>query len=194
MKFILGKKIGMSQVFDEKGNVVPITLIEAGPCEVVQLKTRDKDGYEAVQIGFQKIEKKKKIKKTMKGKEYRYLKEFSMTNDQSSMKVGDKIDVSVFQGGDKVKISGTSKGKGFQGVVKRWGFHGRNASHGVKHDQRQPGSIGSSWPERVVKGKKMAGRMGNERVTVKNLKIIKVDPQNNLLAVKGAVPGTEGRY
>ena len=187
----------MSQVFDEKGSVIPITLIEAGPCEVLQIKTKDTDGYGAVQIGFQKIEKKKKIKKPMKGKEYRYLKEFkaqpTTSNQQpATFKVGDKIDVSVFLEGDKVKISGASKGKGFQGVVKRWGFHGRNASHGVKHEQRKPGSIGSSWPERVVKGKKMAGRMGNERVTTKNLKIVKVDKENNLLAVCGAVPGHRG--
>ncbi len=179
----------MSQIFDEKGNVIPATLIEAGPCEVLQIKTKDKDGYESIQIGFEKIEKNKKIKKTMKGKEFRYLKEFPKTGD---CKVGDKIDVSIFSEGDKVKISGISKGKGFQGVVKRHGFHGRNATHGVKHEQRKPGSIGSSWPEHVIKGRKMPGRMGAERVTVKNLKIVKIDKENNLIAVKGAAPGHRG--
>jgi large subunit ribosomal protein L3 len=188
VKFILGTKIGMSHVFDEKGNQIPVTVIEAGPCEVLQIKTTEKDEYQAVQVGFQKLEKNKKIKKTMKGKEFRYLKEFK----DSEFKVGDKIDVSIFQEGDRIKISGISKGKGFAGVVKRWGFHGRNATHGVKHEQRTPGSTGSSFPERVVKGKKMPGRMGFARITIKNLKIVKVDLPNNLLAVKGAVPGRRG--
>ncbi len=197
MKFILGQKIGMSQIFDENGNQIPVTLVEAGPCEVLQVKTKENDGCEAVQLGWRKIEKKKKIKKTMKGKEFRYIKEFKVqptTNNQqpTTFKAGDKIDVSVFREGDKVKISGISKGKGFQGVVKRHGFHGRNATHGVKHEERKPGSIGSSWPERVIKGRKMPGRMGAERVTVKNLKIVKVDKENNLIAVKGAVPGYRG--
>ncbi len=178
----------MSQIFDEKGNVIPATLIEAGPCIVTQIKNKEKDGYEAIQIGF--VQKSaKKIKKPDKGKEFRYLKEFPKAGD---FKVGDKIDVSIFSEGDKVKISGISKGKGFQGVVKRHGFHGRNATHGVKHEQRKPGSIGSSWPEHVIKGRKMPGRMGAERVTVKNLKIVKVDKENNLIAVKGAIPGHRG--
>ena len=195
MKFILGKKIEMSQIFDEQGKVIPVTLIEAGPCFITQLKTKKNDGYNAVQIGYERIEKPKKIKKTMKGKEYKYIKEFSLQSPASSPqspKVGDKIDVSVFQEGDKVKISGISKGKGFQGVVKRWGFHGRNATHGVKHEQRTLGSVGSSYPERVIKGKKMPGRMGAKRVTVRNLKIVKIDKENNLIAVKGAVPGPKG--
>lgn len=179
----------MTQIFTEKGGVVPVTLIEAGPCYVTQIKTKEKDGYESFQVGFEKM-KAKKVKKTMKGKEYRYLKEFP--NGQDSLKLGDKIDVSVFQEGDKVKVSGISKGKGFQGAVKRWGFHGRNATHGVKHEQRTLGSVGCSYPERVIKGKKMPGRMGYDRTTVKNLKIMKVDPENNLLAVKGALPGHPG--
>jgi len=188
MKFILGKKVGMSQIFDEKGNAVPVTLIETGPCEVLQIKNKEKDEYEAIQIGF--IPKNsRKIKKPDKGKEFDYLKEFPRTGDY---KVGDKIDVSVFQEGDKVKISGISKGKGFQGVVKRWGFHGRNATHGAKHEERKPGSIGPSWPERVIKGRKMPGHAGAKRVTVGNLKIIKVDKENNLLAVRGAIPGHRG--
>ena len=191
MKFILGQKLGMSQIFDEKGNVIPVTLIEAGPCEVLQIKTKQKDGYEAVQVGF--IPKKKRVKKTDKGKEFKYLREFKVDElGIRNYESGKKIDVSIFQEGDVVKISGISKGKGFAGVVKRWGFHGRPATHGTKHEERTPGSTGSSFPERVTKGKKMPGRMGSERVTVKNLKVVRVDPQNNLLAVKGAVPGRKG--
>ena len=189
MKFILGQKIEMSQIFTEDGKVVPVTLIEAGPCQVLQIKTKEKDSYEAVQIGFKKIEKKKKIKKTAKGKEFKYLREFP--NGQE-YKVGDKIDISVFDEGDKVKISGISKGNGFQGGVKRWGFSGRGASHGVKHEARTLGSVGSAFPQRVIKGRKMPGRMGFERITVKNLKVVKVDKENNILAVKGAVPGRRG--
>ena len=202
MKFILGQKLGMSQIFDERGNQIPVTLIEAGPCEVTQIKTKEprsiakgelrgkKDGYDAIQIGFIKL-KEKKIKKTQKGKPFRYLREFK--GDISKYKVADIIDASIFQEGDKVKISGISKGKGFAGAVKRWGFKGRlSATHGTKHELRTLGSIGSSYPERVVKGKKMPGRMGGERVTVRNLKIAKVDKEKNLLAVKGAVPGRKG--
>ena len=192
MKFILGKKIGMSQIFDKEGKVVPITLIEAEPCEVLQIKTKDKDGYEAIQVGFDRIEKKNKIKKSQRQKPFRYIQEFKGGLDVSKYKVKNKIDVSIFQEGDRVKISGISKGKGFQGAVKRWGFSGRNATHGVKHEHRTLGSVGCSFPERVIKGKKMPGRMGNARVTVKNLKIAKVDLENNLLAVKGAVPGRRG--
>jgi large subunit ribosomal protein L3 len=189
MKFILGQKIEMSQIFTENGKVVPVTLIEAGPCQVLQIKTKEKDSYEAVQIGFKKIEKKKKIKKTARGKGFKYLREFS--NGQE-YKVGDKIDASVFNEGDKVKISGISKGKGFQGGVKRWGFSGRGASHGVKHEARTLGSTGSAFPQRVIKGRKMPGRMGFERITVKNLRVVKVNKENNILAVKGAVPGRRG--
>ncbi|MDP2967124.1 MAG: 50S ribosomal protein L3 [bacterium] len=188
MKFLLGQKLGMSQVFDEKGKRIPVTLVEAGPCVVTQVKTKEKDGYQAIQLGFKKIEKEKKIKKPMRKKPFRWLREFK----NGEYKVGDQIDVSVFQEGKKVKVSGISKGKGFQGAVKRWGFSGRGASHGVKHEARTLGSIGSSFPERVIKGKKMPGRMGNERTTVKNLEIVKIDKENNLLAVKGAVPGVNG--
>lgn len=180
----------MSQVFDEKNKVVPVTLVEAGPCYVLQVKTKGKDGYQAVQIGLDK--KKKNIKKTEKGKEYKYIREFPILDSQFSMKVGDEINLSVFQEGDKVKVSGTSKGKGFQGAVKRWGFHGRNATHGVKHEQRTLGSVGSATPERVVRGRKMPGRMGSDRVTVKNLKIAKIDKENNILAIRGAIPGRKG--
>lgn len=195
----------MTQIYDEQGNVVPVTLIEAGPCYVLQEKTNEKDGYTAVQIGFQKIEKKNKIKKSMKGKEYRYIKECRIedSKEKGEIKIGDEINkfvsvgaeikVDVFQEGDKVKISGVSKGKGFQGAVKRWGFKGKlSATHGTKHEHRTLGSIGMSFPERVIKGRKMPGHMGAERVTVKNLKIAQVDSQNNLIAIKGAVPGHKG--
>ena len=196
MKFILGLKLGMSQIFDEKGRVTPVTLIEAGPCQVLQLKTKEKDGYEAVQIGFKKIEKKKKIKKPQTKKPFRYLREFRIVKEDKSsfppFAVAQVIDVSVFQEGDVVKVAGVSKGKGFQGAVKRWGFSGRNATHGVKHEHRTLGSVGVSDVERVFKGKKMPGRLGFERTTLKNLKIIKIDKENNLLAVRGAVPGPKG--
>ncbi|MCK4474110.1 50S ribosomal protein L3 [Candidatus Parcubacteria bacterium] len=195
MKFILGKKLEMSQIFDKKGQVIPVTLVEAGPCVITQIKTKEKDKYEALQIGFEKIEKKNKIKKTMKGKEYKYIREFNLQYIKDKLqdtKAGDKIDVSVFQEGDKVKIAGISKGKGFQGGVKRWGFHGKSASHGVKHEHRTLGSVGSAYPQRVIKGKKMPGRMGADRVTIKNLEIVKVDKENNLFAVKGAIPGRRG--
>ena len=187
MKFILGKKIGMSQIFDEKGKVVPITLIEAGPCEVLQIKTKEKDGYEAVQIGFGKITKRSRIKKSSAKKPFSWIREFK--NNIKDYKSGQKILVSIFREGDKVSISGTTKGKGFQGGVKRWGFSGRGASHGVKHEARTLGSVGSSFPERVVKGRKMPGRTGFERITIKNLKVVKVEEANNILAIRGALPG-----
>lgn len=185
MKFILGKKLGSSRIFDEKGNVIPVTLVEAGPCFITQAKTKQTDGYEAVQIGFEK--KTKNIKKSEKGKEFRYLRE--QRRNGENLKLGDKIDVSVFKEGELVNVAGTSKAKGFQGVVKRWGFAGQKKTHGTKHATRQPGSIGSGGYERVLKGKKMAGRMGGRRVTVKNLEIVKIDKGNNLLVLKGAVPG-----
>jgi len=184
----------MSQIFDKDGKVIPVTLLEAGPCIVTQIKSKEKDGYEAVQIGF--IEKKKRVKKTEKGKEFRYLKEYNIQNTKykiQDIKVGDKIDASVFQEGDMVKISGISKGKGFQGGVKRWGFKGHaSATHGTKHEHRTLGSVGTSFPERVPKGRKMPGQTGRERATVKNLKIVQIDPKNNIIAVKGAVPGRKG--
>jgi len=195
MKFILGKKIGMTQIFDDSNNVTPVTIVKAGPCFVIQVKNKKKDGYEAVQIGFEEI-KDKKVKKPQKGhfkkhgleKNYRYLREFS----DNKLKSGDKIDVSLFNNGEIINVSGISKGKGFQGVVKRHGFKGSPASHGTKHTLRAPGSIGSAWPQRVFKGKKMAGRMGSDRVTVQGLEIVNIDKDNNLLAIKGAVPGKKG--
>jgi len=189
MKFILGKKIGMSQIFDKKENVIPVTVIEAGPCFVTQIKSQDKNNYSAVQIGYEKL-KDKKISKSKKKKPYRHLREFSILNSQfSKIKIGDEITVDVFEEKDVVKISGISKGKGFQGVVKRHGFSGGPASHGHRHVLRTPGSIGSAFPQRVVKGKKMPGHAGAKRVTTTGLKVVKVDKENNLLAVKGAIPG-----
>ena len=182
MKFILGKKIEMTQIFDDRSNVVPVTLIEAGPCFVLQL------GEKIAQIGFEKI-KDKKVRKSQKSKPYRNIREFPV---QNGLKTGDKIDVSIFELGEKVMISGISKGKGYAGGVKKWGFHGRGASHGVKHEERGLGSTGCRFPQRVIPGKKMPGRMGASRITVKNLKIVKVDAENNILAVRGAVPGRRG--
>lgn len=188
--FILGKKIKMAQIWKE-GKVIPVTLIKAGPCIVTQIKSKEKDGYQAVQVGFEEIQKKEKIKKTQKEKPYKFLKEFRLEN-VNNFKVGDVIDVSCFQIGEKVKISGISKGKGFQGVVKRWGFAGRNKTHGARHEERKPGSIGCRFPQRVIKGKKMPGRMGQKRVTIKNLEIVDIDKEKNLLVVKGSVPGGRG--
>jgi len=189
MKFILGLKIGMSQIFDEDGKHIPVTLIEAGPCEVTQLKTKEKDDYESVQIGFLKL-KDKKVKKSQKGKPFRYLREFKA--DISEYKKGQKIDVSLFEDVKLVKVSGFSKGKGFAGGVKRWGFRGQPKTRGAKGSLRSIGSVGGSMPPRVIKGKKMPGRMGFERTTVKNLEVAKIDKKNNVLMVKGAVPGRKG--
>lgn len=192
MKFILGKKTGMSQIFDKQGNIIPVTVIKAGPCFITQIKNEKKDGYKAVQIGFEKL-KDKKTGKSKKNKPYRYLKEFRITGDKTSkMKQGDKIDISIFAEEDIIKVSTISKGKGFQGVVKRHGFSGGPATHGHRHVLRTPGSIGSAFPERVMKGKKMPGRAGGKRITVSNLKIAAMDDKNNLIALSGAVPGPNG--
>ena len=180
----------MSQMFDDKGTLVPVTLMSVGPCYILQQKTIEKDGYEALQIGFEKIEKKSKIKKSMKGKEYKYIREVRNPSPEAADEK--EINISIFTQGEKVKVSGMSKGKGFQGGVKRHGFSGRNATHGVKHEQRKIGSTGCRFPQHVIKGRKMPGRMGYERTSVKNLKIMKIDKENNLLVVKGAVPGRTG--
>tara|TARA_Y100000310_G_C20698585_1_gene827559 strand:+ start:5015 stop:5569 length:555 start_codon:yes stop_codon:yes gene_type:complete len=177
MKMILGKKVGMTQIFKED-QVVPVTVVAAGPCKVLLQRTKEKDGYVALQLGFEE-----------KGKKYRYIKEFRNGID---LKIGDVVAVSSFQEGDKVKVSGISKGKGFQGGVRRHGFHGRNATHGVKHEERTLGSVGGRFPQRVVKGRKMPGRMGAERITTKNLEVVKVDAEHNLLVLKGAVSGRPG--
>ncbi len=179
-------------MFDKDGKSVPVTLLSCGPCYILQKKTKEKDKYEALQIGFEKIEKKNKIGKSMKGKEYKYIKEFLISNSQFPKDDEKEISVAIFGEGENVKVTGTSKGKGFQGGVKRHGFSGRNATHGVKHEHRTIGSTGCRFPQHVIKGRKMPGRMGFERVSVKNLKIMKVDKENNLLVVKGAVPGHRG--
>lgn len=180
----------MSQMFDKNGKMTPVTLVLAGPCYVLQRKNKEKDGYEAMQIGFQKILKKNKIGKSMKGKEYKHVIEFPVAEKLNE--VGNEISVAIFQEGDKVKVSGMSKGKGFQGGVKKHGFSGRNATHGVKHEHRTIGSTGCRFPQHVMKGRKMPGRMGYDRISVKNLKIVKVDAENNVLAIKGAIPGYNG--
>ena len=192
MKFILGEKLGMTQVFDEKGNVVPVTLVRATKNVVTQIRTLEKDRYAALQIGHGE---KKKLRRPQAGHvkdlgNLRNLREFRI--DKTEMSRGDAVEVTQFAPGDLVKITGISKAKGFQGVVKRHGFHGAPATHGTKHAHREPGSIGATWPQRVIKGMRMAGRMGGERVSVKNLRVVSIDPKNEILAVAGAVPGRPG--
>lgn len=179
----------MSQMFDKNGKITPVTLILAGPCYVLQKKNKQKDGYEALQIGLEKIEKKSKIGKSMKGKEFKVIKEYRDLGE--GLNLGDEINASIFQEGQIVNVSGTSKGKGFQGGVKRHGFRTRISTHGQKHELRSSGSKGTRFPQHTRKGLKMPGRMGFEKITVKNLKIMKVDKDNNLLVIKGAVPGTK---
>jgi large subunit ribosomal protein L3 len=194
MKFIIGKKLGMSQVFEEDGKVVPVTVVEIEPNVVVQVRTKDKDGYEAVQIGTG-TKKAKNINKPQRGhlKELGNFKHLKEIRGDNEMKVGDKIDSSVFAVGDKVKVTGVSKGKGFAGVMKRHGFHGMPHSHGHHHVARHAGSIGQRFPQHTLKGMRMAGRMGHDQVTTRGLKIVRVDVENGLLAVKGAVPGNRGQ-
>src|SRR3989344_4194274 len=188
MKGLIGKKIGATQMFTGEGRAVAVTLIEAGPCTVLGLRTKEKNGYEAVQIGFEALPEKK-VTKSMRGKGFRYIKEFRFINE---MKPGDTLDVSVFKEGDKVAVSGISKGKGTQGGVKRWGFHGRNATRGPKHEERTIGSVGAARPSEVWPGKKMPGHMGFSRVSTRNVKVVKVDPEHNIIALKGSVPGMRG--
>lgn len=194
---ILGRKLGMTQVWSEDGNLVPVTVIEAGPCVVSQVKTVNKDGYAAAQIAFGHI-KESRVNKPMKGhfdkagvEPRRYLAEVHLS-EGDSVKVGDIWTVEMFQAGERVHVTGKSKGKGFAGTIKRHNFHGGPGGHG-SHFHRQPGSIGMcATPARVLKGTKMAGQMGNETVTVRNLEIVRVDAERNLLIVKGAVPGAKG--
>lgn len=197
-KGLIGKKIGMTQVFDEKGNVVPVTVIEAGPCVVVQKKTVENDGYAAVQIGFGDIAVKN-VTKPLKGHfdkadvaPKRTLREFRLA-DCDALNVGDILKADTFASGDRVDVVGTSKGKGYAGAIKRWNFHRLKESHGTGPVARHAGSLGAcSSPSRVYKGMKGAGHLGAERVTVQNLTVVKVDAENNLIAVKGAVPGPRG--
>ena len=197
-KGIIAKKIGMTQIFDETGKVLPVTVVEAGPCIVVQKKTTEKDGYEAVQLGFGDM-KATKVTKPMKGHfdkaEVAYkktLKEFRL-DDTSSLNVGDLLKADTFSVGDMVDVSGTSKGKGFQGPIKRNNQHRLKETHGTGPVHRQAGSMGAcSSPSRIYKGKVLAGHMGAEQVTVQNLEVVKVDVENNLIAIKGAIPGPKG--
>ncbi|NCC86501.1 MAG: 50S ribosomal protein L3 [Clostridia bacterium] len=197
-KGLIGKKIGMTQLFDEKGNVIPVTVIEAGPCAVTQKKTMDNDGYASVQIGFGDV-KAQRVNKPLKGHfaksdvaPKKVLKEFRL-EDCDSLNVGDILKADTFVVGDKIDVVGTSKGKGTAGVIKRWNFSRLKETHGTGPCVRHPGSIGAcSDPSRVFKGKKLAGHLGAERVTIKNLDVVKVDTENNLIAVKGAIPGPKG--
>ncbi len=196
MKAILGLKEKMTQIFDDEGTVFPVTVLKTGPATVIQIKNIEKDGYSAIQVGFGE-RKEKRIAKPQHGHfkglgNFRYVKEFRLTEIPSDIKVGDKIELSAFEEGDIVRISSFSKGKGFQGVVKRHGFAGGPRSHGQKHSEREPGSIGATGPQRVLKGTRMAGRMGNDRVTVKNVKVVGIDLENNEIYLKGAVPGRKG--
>ena len=196
-KGLVGKKLGMTQLFDANGNVVPVTVIEAGPCVVVQKKTIENDGYEAVQIGFGDL-KASKVNKPMKGHfakgdvaPKKVLREFRL-EDTSAVNVGDILKADIFAEGESVDVRGTSKGRGYAGVVKRWNFGRLKESHGTGPVHRHGGSLGVIDPARVFKGKKMAGHLGNERVTVQNLSVVKVDAEKNIIAVKGAVPGPKG--
>lgn len=197
-KGIIGKKVGMTQIFDEVGNVIPVTIIEAGPCVVAQKKTADHDGYDSVQLGFQDIVEKK-LTKAEKGHftkagvaVKKHLKEFKL-DGAASMNVGDVVSADTFVKGDRVDITGITKGRGFTGCVKRWGHHIIKMTHGTGPVHREPGSMGSNTtPGRIVKNKKMPGHYGNEQVTVQNLDVVRVDAEKNLIAVKGAVPGAKG--
>ncbi len=205
MKFLMGKKIEMTQIFTEDGQAVAVTKVQAGPCTVVQIKSDEKDGYSAVQFGYGE-KKEKNINKPqlghMKGLgNFRYLRELRIKpssakatadkndKDKTELKKGDQIDVSSFAEGDKIEVTSSSKGRGFQGVVKRHGFHGSLATHGHKDQLRMPGSIGATGPAHVFKGTKMGGHMGDDQVTIKNLKVIQVDEENNILYIKGGISG-----
>lgn len=199
MKFIIGKKLDMTQIW-RGGNVIGVTRVQAGPCTVVQIKGDDKDGYSAVQVGFGERKEKNIAKPQLKhmkkaGVKSMFLREFRISLDtpkdakERQLKRGDKINVSTFEVGDNIQIEGVSKGKGFQGVVKRHGFHGQDKTHGTKDQARMPGSIGATGPAHVFKGMRMPGRMGCDQVTVKNSEVVEVDKENNIIFVKGAVPG-----
>jgi large subunit ribosomal protein L3 len=196
MSGLLGQKIGMTSVYNEKGDLVPVSVIKAGPCKIVSIRTKEKDGYHALQLGFGE-KKEKRVSKPVLGQfkknelaPLKVLKEFKFSSEQE-FKVGDEINVTLFTEGEKIKVRARTKGKGFQGVMRRHGFGGvGGATHGQSDRLRAPGSIGaSSYPSRVFKGQKMAGRMGYENVTISNLKVFKIIPERNLILVRGAVPG-----
>ena len=195
-KGIIGKKIGMTQIFDEIGNVIPVTVIEAGPCVVAQKKTVENDGYDAVQLGFMDVNEKH-LNKPDKGHftkaevaPKKHLKEFRL-DDCSALNTGDIVSVDTFAAGDKVDVTGITKGHGYTGAIKRWNLHKLRMTHGVGPVHRQSGSMGVIDPARIFKNKKMAGQWGNEQVTVLNLKVVKIDSEKNLIAIKGAVPGAK---
>jgi large subunit ribosomal protein L3 len=198
MKFILGKKQGMIQVFDSKGQAISATVVDTTPMVVTQVKTKATDGYEAVQFGMG-TRKSKNVSKAVKGHVGKAVADkadsFSAIRENAGgadLTLGQTVDVSIFSEGDNVVVTGISKGKGFQGVVKRHGFKGGRRSHGQKHSEREPGSIGATGPQRVFKGVRMAGRMGSDRVSVKNLQVVRIDKDNGQLLIKGAVPGRRG--
>ncbi|WP_027185838.1 50S ribosomal protein L3 [Desulfovibrio inopinatus] len=194
---ILGRKVGMTRIFGDDGTIIPVTVINAGPCPVIQIKTSETDGYNALQLGFDEIPERK-VNKPGKGHQekagrglYRELKELRL-DSVDGYEIGQDITVETFVPGDKVKVTGTSKGKGFQGVMKRWNFAGLRATHGTEKAHRSGGSIGhNTEPGKVMKGKKMAGRMGGKRVTCINIEVVDVRPEDNLLLVKGQVPGSK---
>ena len=196
-KGIIGKKLGMTQIFDEVGNVIPVTLIEAGPCPIAQKKTAENDGYDALQLAFDDCREKVltapelgHLKKAGIGAK-RHLKEFRL-DDCSAYSAGDVVTVDTFAAGDKVDITGTTKGRGYTGAIKRWNLHKLRMTHGVGPVHRQSGSMGVIDPARIFKNKKMAGQYGNEQVTIQNLAVVKIDAEKNIIAVKGAVPGARG--
>jgi len=190
---VMGRKLGMTQIFRDNGKAEAVTVVEAGPCVVIQVKTEAREGYNAAQLGFGKA---KKLKSPQRGHlkelgEFKYLREFRL-DDTEGINVGDSVDVRLFQAGDLVDVTGVSKGKGFAGTVKRYGFAGGPKTHGQSDRHRAPGSIGAGTsPGRVLKGTRMPGHMGNERITVRKLKVLKTDPEHNLLLVRGAIPGAK---
>jgi len=196
MKFILGKKENMTEYFSPEGQIFPVTVVKAGPVTVTKVFEKSKDGYSAVQVGFG-VQKESRVTKgergAMKGAFYKTLKEFRLKpGDTNDVKEGDVIDISAFSLGDKLQVSSISKGKGFQGVVKRHGFHGGPRTHGQKHSEREPGSIGGGLRTHVPKGMRMAGRTGSDRITQKNLKVVFLDKENDLMLIKGAIAGRRG--
>ncbi len=212
MKGIIGRKVGMTQIFDENGHAVPVTVIQAGPCYVTQIRTLERDGYKAVQLGYDELSQKRNgssrlnkprqghlhrnelVEKDINLPDLRVLREFRISNSEDiSVEEGSTVTVDVFESGDVVDIVGTSKGRGFAGTIKRHNFNRQPKTHGQSDRERAPGSIGNSAnPGRTFKGTRMGGRMGNERVTIQNLQVVVVDPENNLLAIKGSVPGARG--
>ena len=198
MKAIIGKKVGMSQIFDENGHVIPVTVIEAGPCVVTQKKTTEKDGYEAVQLGYEDVAEKKLSKPEVGHlnkagvSPKKHLREFALDN-AGELELGAVIKADMFQVGDFVDVTGTTKGKGFAGTIKRWGFKSYRRTHGSHKNERRPGSVGAcATPSRILKGKRMAGRMGHVTATTQNLTVVSADVENGILAIKGAIPGPKG--